>query len=89
MDLARGVPIGRVGSDRDGVLAVVDARHVSTEVAVGPVGEVLIPDAGHAIADHPHVHARAEMDPEVDAVQERERRAERVADDGDIRRAVP
>ena len=57
-------------------------------MAVDPVGEVLVPNAGHAIADHPHAHARAEMEAEVDAVQERERRAEREADNGHGRRVV-
>ena len=74
--------------DRGGVLLVVDVRHLASEMAIDPVGERLIPDPGHAVADYPHVHARAELDPEVDTIEERERRAERVADDGDGRRAV-
>ena len=64
-----------VWDDRDGVLPVVDVRR---RRGGRGVGKNLIPDAGHAVADHPHVHA--ETDPEEDAVEERERSAERVVD---------
>ena len=78
MDLARGVDetpqnlSGMVGMGSSRLLMCVD-NEVAVESAKG-----LIPDAGHAVADHPHVHA--ETDPEEDAVEERERSAERVVD---------
>src|SRR6266702_5538100 len=59
---------GKIGMGSSRLL--IRVTHLSCQQAVDPVGEVLIPDAGHAVADHPRVHACAEMDPEVDAVQE-------------------
>jgi len=58
-------------------------------VAVYPIGEIGVPDARHAVADHAYGGvAGAELEAEVDAVEERERRAEGVPDGGDGRRAV-
>jgi hypothetical protein len=71
------------GQDRNGVLQVVDVRHLIAEIAIDPVGEGSIPDPGQAVANHPHIHGRVELDPEVDGIEERYRRAERVAYDGD------
>ena len=68
---------------RNWVLFVVNVRHMSAEVAVDPVGEVLVPDARHAIADHAYGNVGAEVQAEVDTVEERESRSERVPDDGD------
>jgi hypothetical protein len=74
--------------DRDRVLLVVDVRHISAQVVIHPVRKVLIPDPRHPIANHPHTHTRAELDTEVDAVEERECRTERVTDHCDGRHAV-
>ncbi len=43
----------------------------------------LVPDARHAIADHAYGNVGAEVQAEVDTVEERESRSERVPDDGD------
>ena len=63
-------------------------RHTAAQVLVDPIREVLIPDPRHPIANHLHAHTRAKLDPEVDAVEECECRAERVADHCDRRHAV-
>ena len=67
---------------RNRVLLVVDVHHISTHL-INKVREILVADTGHAITNHVHRHARGEVQGEVDAVKERERSAERVADDSD------
>ena len=57
-------------------------------MSVDEIGKVLVSDAGHAVAHHAHRHARVELQPEEDTVEERERSAERVADNCDGRRVV-
>jgi len=74
--------------DRNGVLLVVDVRHESAQVSVDEIGKVLVSDAGHAVAHYAHRHARGELQPEGDTVEEGERCAERVADNCDRRRMV-
>jgi hypothetical protein len=63
-------------------------RYDSSQLAVYEIREILVPDTGHAIADHFHCHARGEVQAEEDAVKERERRAERVANNRDGRQAL-
>jgi hypothetical protein len=65
--------------DRDRVLLVVHMRHETAELSIDEIGKILIPDAGHPVAHYAHSHAWIELQPEVDAVEEGERRAERVA----------
>ena len=63
-------------------------RHLSAQVLINPVRKALITDTGHPVADHPHVHTLIKLAAEVNAVDECDRGAERVADNGDRRRAV-
>lgn len=76
------------GDRRNRVLLVVDVRHAASQLAVNEIGERLVPDARHAVADHTHGHGRGQPQAEGDAIEEGERRAERVADDCDGRRAL-
>lgn len=90
MDLARDVVKSQeYGWDsRDRVLLVVDMCYSSGQLAVYEIREILVPDTGHAIADHFHCHARGELQTKEDAVKERERRTKGVANDRDGRQAL-
>ena len=67
------------GDSRDRVLLVVDMRHESAQLAVYKICKILVPDAGHGIADNFHNHIR-KLQAKENTVKERERRAERVTD---------
>ena len=74
--------------DWDWVFLVIHVRHEPTEQSIDEISEFLVPDAGHPIAHHAHGDARIEIHVEEDAVEEGERRAERVAHDRDGGRAL-
>jgi hypothetical protein len=69
--------------DWDRVLLVIHVRHEPAESFIDEISKVLVPDAGHPVAHHTHGHARVELQAEEDAIEEGERRAERVTYDRD------
>lgn len=58
---------------RDPVLPVVHVRDESGQRAVCEIGESLVPDAGHAVGDHPYAHVSAKVQAEEDPVEKGER----------------
>ena len=63
MDLPRRVnePQKPARHDRDGVLLVVHVHHASAQLAIDEIGECLVPDARHAVANHLHRHILGEL----------------------------
>jgi len=61
---------------RHRVLLVVHVCDLSSQLAVDEIGERLVPDAGHAVADNTHGDAGVEMLLEEDAVEEGKRSTE-------------
>jgi hypothetical protein len=71
------------GEDWDRVLLVIHVRHEPAELSIDEIGKILVPDAGHPVAHHTHGNARVKLQAEEEAIEEGERRAERVANDRD------
>ena len=57
-------------------------------MAIDPLRKNFITNPWHSVANHAYGHTCIECDPEVNALEERERRAERVASNGDRRYVV-
>ena len=68
--------------DRNRVLPVVHVRHSSSQLAIDKIGECLVPDARHAVADHLHCDIFGEPQAEENAIEQGKRRTQRMADDG-------
>ncbi len=81
MHLAGGVHEagGPPGHDWERVLPIVDVSQAVAVHRVDVVCERLVAHARHAVADRAHARARRQVQREVDGVEEREGRAERVS----------